>query len=307
MRIILLGADGRLGTALRRVLPQYAWIAPTREALDVLDRAAVDAYLAAHPADVLVNAIADNRVDDAETDPAPAQRLNADLPGLLAEAAAAHDMPFVHFSTDYEFDGTKRDGYVESDEPHPLSVYGRTKAEGTKRALGKNPRAYVVRLSRLYGEPGTFPGAKRSFVEIILDQASREARFEVNDAEVSAPTWVDDVARHLDQYILQPSSLLPTTHDPRPLSPGLYHMANQGGATWYEWAKAIIELKGLPNEIVPRAPTARPAKRPAFSALRSTKIPPMRPWREALEEYLCCHPEGAQRPRDPLDSSLCSE
>lgn len=275
MTIVLFGAGGRLGTALLRVLPHHTFITPSRTDVDVMNPAAVEAYLATHLADVVVNCIAYNKMDDAETNQAEAERVNAELPSILATATAKLGLPFVHFSTDCEFDGTKKEGYTENDISNPISVYGSSKANGTKRALAANPKTYVVRVSRLYGKPGTSPNAKRSFVEIILDQASREPSFEVNDGEVSAPNYVDDIARHLDTYIL--SGKVP---------PGIYHLANQGGATWYEWAKAIVEIKGLPNEIKPRVPTARPAKRPDYAILLSTKIPPMRPWREALADYL---------------------
>lgn len=275
MNIVLFGAGSRLGTALRRVLTQHAFVCPSRADVDVLSPDSVRAYLAAHPADVVVNCIAYNKMDDAETNQAEAERVNADVPAILSAAAAERGLPFVHFSTDCEFDGTKKEGYAEDDAPHPISVYGSSKAHGTQRALAANPKAYVVRVSRLYGKPGTSPNAKRSFVEIILDQASKEPSFEVNDGEVSAPNYVDDIARHLDAYVLSGKA-----------KPGIYHLANEGGATWYEWAKAIVEIKKLPNEIKPRVPTARPAKRPDYAILLSTKIPPMRPWREALADYL---------------------
>lgn len=275
MKILLFGAGGRLGSAFLRVLPHHSFLVPERADVNVFDRTSVDAYLGAHPSDIVVNCIAYNNMDGAETNQAEAERVNADLPEILAAATAKLGLPFIHFSTDCEFDGEKKDGYAENDVPNPISVYGSSKANGARRALAANPKTYVIRVSRLFGKPGTSPNAKRSFVEIILDQASREPTFEVNDAEVSAPTFVDDVARHLDTHVL--SRLLP---------PGIYHTANAGGATWYQWAKAIVEIKGLPNEIKPRVPTNRPAKRPAFSILLSTKIPPMRPWREALAEYL---------------------
>ena len=188
-------------------------------------------------------------------------------------------IPVVHFSTDYIFDGTKHEGYLETDVPNPESAYARSKLLGETEVLKNNPRSYIIRTSRLYGLPGTDPRAKKSFVEIVIDLAKEKPAFDINNSEVSAPTLVDDIARHLEQYIFT----LP--------EPGIYQIANQGGCTWFEWAKAVSEILELSSDITPRAPSTTPApiKKPAFSILLSTKIPPMRPWREALEDFLLHH------------------
>lgn len=275
MRIILFGAGGRLGTTLQRVLPHHQFFSPSLAEADITRAETIAAYMKAHPADLVVNCAAYNDMDGAETNVELANKLNGTAPGLVAKAAADAGLPIVHFSTDCVFDGTKREGYTEMDVPNPISAYGRSKLMGEETTAANNPKHYIIRTSRLYGLPATDPGAKRSFPEIILSQASKEPTFAVNDGEVSAPTLVDDLAHQLDTQIF---SALP--------SPGIYHMTNEGGATWFEWAKAIIEIAKLPNVITPRVPTERPAKRPAFSVLISTKLPPMRPWKAALEDFL---------------------
>lgn len=280
MNIVLFGAGGRLGTAFLRVLPHHTFVTPGRADVDLADVAALTAYLQKQKADVVVNCIAYNNLDGAEADPAVADLVNATYAGNLAEASAQAGLPIVHFSTDYEFDGEKTEGYVETDVPNPLSVYGRSKKLGSDLVATKNPRHYVIRVSCLYGAAGSSPNAKRSFVEVILEQAKKDPTFEVNDSGLASPTLVDDIARHVDRYVLSALSTL---------APGTYHTANSGGATRYGWAKAIVELRGLPNIVKPKTPAPWNGvgpRRPAATILLSTKLPPMRPWREALADYL---------------------
>lgn len=280
MNIVLFGAGGRLGTAFLRVLPHRAFVTPGRADVDLGDVAALTAYIQSQKPAVVVNCIAYNNLEGAEADPAVADLVNATYAGNLAEASAAAGVPIVHFSTDYEFDGEKAEGYVETDVPNPLSVYGRSKKFGSDLVAAKNPRHYVIRVSCLYGAPGSSPNAKRSFVEVILEQAKKDPTFEVNDSGLASPTLVDDIARHVDRHVL--SAL-------QPLPSGTYHMANAGGATRYGWAKAIVELRGLSNIVKPKTPVPWNGvgpRRPVATILLSTKIPPMRPWREALADYL---------------------
>ena len=279
MHIILFGAGGRLGSALERGAPTHTYLTPAATEVDITDFAAVQGYLATHFADLVINCAAFNDVNGAESKPDIADLVNGIAAGYIAEAAAKQALPVIHFSSDYVFGGIKRDGYVETDAPNPISAYGRSKLLGEQVVKEKNPRSYIVRTSRLYGPSARDANAKRSFVEIVLDLAAKDPAFSINQAEVSSPTLVDDLARHLETYLFT----LP--------EPGIYHLANQGGCTWYEWAVAITEILQLPVTVTPRDPNAVPraAKPPDFSVLLSTKIPPMRPWREALEDYLLHH------------------
>ena len=147
---------------------------------------------------------------------------------------------------------------------------------GKELVLKNNPKSYLVRTSRLYGPPGKDPKSKNSFVDLVLRLANEKEEIAMLDVEWTANTYVDDLARHLDKYIFS----LP--------EPGIYHLVNQGRSTWYEWAKKIIEIKGLKTKVVKMDPAAlpRPARRPAFSLLLNTKLPPMRDWEEALSEFL---------------------
>jgi dTDP-4-dehydrorhamnose reductase len=278
MRILLIGGSGLLGTALRRLWTQHAILAPGHEALDIFDDAALkDAIETAKP-EWIVNCAAYNNVDAAEgADHDLAIHLNAEAPEHLARAAASQNIPFIHFSTDYVFDGSNIEGYSEQDVARSGSVYGQSKRLGEQGALRVQPNSYIIRTSRLYGSKAESANAKRSFPEIIFDDARKAARILVNGREVSAPTFVDDLARHVETHILQAKP-----------EPGIYHISNTGGATWFEWAAEIGRVLNLPATFAPRDPASlrRPAPRPAHSVLRSTKLPPMRPWRDALQDFL---------------------
>ena len=279
MKILLFGGSGRLGTAMRKAWSERYDIVTPEQGEVTWTKEGLSDWLAKTKPDFLINTAAYNNVDGAEGEGRQtAFQVNGELPGLLAELAKEFHVPFIHFSTDYVFAGDKPEGYVETDEPHPVSVYGESKLLGEKNVLEKYPEgSYVIRTSRLYGEPGTGQFAKKSFVEIILGELKTKPAFEVNDFEVSAPTSVPELVDHVEKHILLG----------RP-APGVYHMANEGGATWLGWATAIRDILGLENVITPRDPAqaVRPAKRPAYSVLRSTKLPSMLPWREALKNYL---------------------
>lgn len=278
MTILLLGGAGLLGTAIRRHWPGYVILSPGEAELDLLDGAAVERFIDAASPDWIVNCAAYNNVDGAEsTGRDLAYRLNADVPGQLAKLAAQKGIPLLHFSTDYVFAGDAAEPYTEDALPNPQSVYADAKRKGEEAVLANHPGAYLVRTSRLYGPKPDLATAKRSFVELILDDAQKAARVLVNHGERSAPTLVDDLAKHLLTHIVEGKP-----------APGIYHMTNSGSATWFEWASEIGTQLNLPVAFAPRDPASlkRPAARPAFSALTSTKLPPMRPWQEALREFI---------------------
>ncbi|MBP6944410.1 NAD(P)-dependent oxidoreductase [Patescibacteria group bacterium] len=277
MTILLFGGSGRLGTAILRLLSSsHTIIAPGRETLTPSDPIGLEQLLNEHKPDLIINTIAYNQVDKAEEQPAEAFLVNAEIPRLLATTSAAKNIPLFHFSTDYVFEGTKPEGYIETDIPAPINIYGTSKRKGEEEVLANHPNAYVIRISRLYGAPATSANAKRSFVEVIIDDTKKSSVVPVLDQEVSSPTYVDDVVKHMEAHLF-----------PFP-APGIYHLANTGGATWNQWAQAIITNLNLPTTITPRDPSTltRPAKRPQHSMLLNTKLPPLRPWQEALADFL---------------------
>ena len=271
MRTLLLGGAGMLGTDLRRILGRRAE-APTSAELDIRDAAAVEA--AAAGVDVVVNAAAYTRVDDAETHEDEASAINAAGAENAARAAAAAGAKFVQVSTDYVFDGEADEPYREDAPLNPLGAYGRTKADGERRVLAAHPDAYIVRTAWLYGDAGS------SFPRTMLRLASERDTVSVVTDQVGQPTWTMDVARMISALI---ESNAPG---------GIYHATNADTATWFAFAQELYRRAGIDPQRVLATTSAefvRPAPRPAYSVLghsawtlAALDVP--RPWREALDD-----------------------
>lgn len=304
MRVLIIGSKGMLGQELVRVFYDADVLAWDREQIDITNHESVRERVRAVAPALIINAAAYNAVDKAETESELANRVNGDAVGFLAAAAAEIGATFVHYSTDYIFHGTSRVGYSEDDVPNPVNAYGRSKLTG-ERALsdavtkwpnsefghfGHLPRWYLIRTSRLFGRQGASPDTKRSFVDTMVALSATKDRLELIDEEVSSPTYAPDLAvatreivfgsaypRHLRDG--SASSVLPS---------GIYHRTNDGSCTWYGFAKEIFQITGWRGTTVPVPASIfpRPAQRPAFSALKTTKLPPMRRWEDALREYL---------------------
>lgn len=255
-RVLLTGAAGQLGTALAEVFPDadarsHAELDVTRP-LDVGYRPAL-----------VLHAAAWTNVDLAETDPHGAFRVNVEGTRHVAALGA----PLVYFSTDYVFDGTKREPYTESDQPNPLGVYGRTKWQG-EAAAGTD--AWIVRTSWLFGWTGT------NFVRTMLSVAERQREVRVVADQRGSPTYVGHVADATRELVRGPR--------------GIWHVAAAGDCTWSEFAEAIFEEAGVDCRVVPIATEelGRPAPRPRYSVLRSERrdAPRLPHWREGLRACL---------------------
>lgn len=272
MHILVLGSHGMLGRALTRALQDdhdvTAW---DREELDITDERAVGELLPMLDPDIVMNAAAHTDVEKAEDDPDTAEAVNGYAVGNLAVTCAEADLPLLHFSTDYVFDGRKAEGYREDDEPaQSLSVYGRSKLLG-ETLLKENGREFwLVRTAWLFGPHG------KHFIDTILAAAEQHDLLKVVDDQRGSPTSALDLAASLCDFL----------RDRPPY--GTYHLVNSGEATWADLAEAALAQTGRTTR-VERVPTrAYPLKavRPACSVLRNTKRPPLRPWREALAAYL---------------------
>jgi dTDP-4-dehydrorhamnose reductase len=250
MRYLILGGRGMLGTDLREALPSRHVDAPSSSELDVRDAEALRA--AAVGADVVINAAAYTRVDDAEKHEDEAHAINAIGAENAARAAAEAGARFVQLSTDYVFNGLADEPYREDAPRDPVGAYGRTKAEGEERVLASHPDPYIVRTAWLYGASGSnFPrtmlrlAAERDTVSVVTDQ-------------VGQPTWTADLAG----WIL---ALLDAN-----AAPGIYHGTSEGSTTWFAFARAVFERAGLdPDRVEPTdtATFAPPAPRPGYSVL----------------------------------------
>jgi len=275
MRVLLIGARGMLGTDLRSVLAdRYELIAPDRQSVDITDEAAVRRCVEAAGPDVIVLAAAYTDVERAEDQRETAFLVNETGTRHVAVAAQSADASLIYFSTDFVFDGKKGTAYTESDEPNPVSVYGRSKLAGEKQAE-LAPRHCIIRTAWLYGPK------KANFVEKMVSLAREHGRLSVTAEEMGSPTYTLDLAHAVD-WALETGLT------------GLYHVTDAGWCSRYEFATEIVNLAGLENVVVePAAPgeIATKAARPTFGVLSNALWeeaggPPMRHWTEALRAYL---------------------
>lgn len=277
MKILVIGAKGMLGQELVQVMSEESEVtAWDREEIDITKAEEARYKIYDLRPEVIINAAAYNNVDKAESEPAVADEVNGYAVGTLAKICKGLDINLVHYSTEYVFDGEKKEGYLESDSPNPLSAYGRSKLLGEEELQKNTSKFYLLRLSRLFGKPALVEGAKKSFVETMLELSEKQKEIEVVDEEASSPTYAKDLAIRT-RYILQEA-----------LPHGIYHCTNEGSCTWYGFAKAIFEMAGknVKLKAVSSNKYTRPAIRPKYAVLLNTKLPPMRTWQEALREYL---------------------
>lgn len=276
-KTVVLGSAGQLGRELLdRIAGQVVGL--TRREVDVTDAAALERVLADLGPDTVINCTAYNFVDRAESDPHTAFAVNALAPRSLALLAGRYGFTLVHFSTDYVFglDPDRRTPYHESDAPGPISVYGNSKLAGEYFVRSLAPEHLVLRTCGLYGHRGV-GGKGGNFVETMLRLARENKPIRVVNDQVLTPSAVADVARaalHMIQRGIR----------------GVRHVTNAGQCSWYEFAQAIFALAGVSAELAPitSAEYGAPARRPAYSVLTSQykDTPKLRPWREALAEYL---------------------
>lgn len=268
-RVLVLGGSGQVGSELRRELGSSAeTFAPTRAQLDCSRLALVEEYVSALAPDVVINAVAYTRVDDAEHEREAAQVLNAELPKRLAACCARVGAGLVHFSTDYVFSGDGSRPYREDDRTGPLNWYGETKLAGEAAVIRETDRAIVIRTSWIYG------GAGHNFHRTMLRLARQREEIRVVDDQRGAPTWARDVAQGAVAIIGQLGTDPVVWHSHH----GLYHMSAAGETTWFGFASKLLELDPLRVEHVVRRllpitseeyPQA--ASRPRYSVLDSSR------------------------------------
>lgn len=276
-RALVAGAGGMLGTDLVAVLAEAGWrvTALDRSGLNILDSAACEAAVAGY--DVVLNAAAYTRVDDAESDEDTAMAVNADGAENLARASRAAGAVLVQYSTDYVFSGDGIGPYPEDAPLAPVSAYGRSKAEGERRARAAHPDGTIVlRTAWLYGEHG--PNFVRTMVRLYREHGT----LTVVDDQHGQPTWSRDLAH-------QTAGMLAAG-----VRSGVLHGTSSGATTWHGFARAIVEnLGGDPAAVVPTdsARFVRPARRPANSVLghdgwAALGLEPIRHWRAALDDAM---------------------
>ncbi len=268
-----------LGQELAREFGEtgYEILAWDKEEVDITKKDLVLEKVKSSSPEIIINAAAYNAVDKIEEGEKDfAEAVNGYAVGNLSKASEVIDATFIHYGTDYIFDGKEIDGYVEDATPNPQSVYAGSKLLGEQQI--KNKKYYLIRTSRLFGKQAQSEGAKKSFVDVMLKCAEENDCLEIVDEEISSPTYVFDLARRTREIIEWKKPF------------GIYHATNEGSCTWYGWAKKIFELSDK-NKNIKLIPVGadkfpRAAKRPRYSILLNTKLPPMRRWEEALLDYL---------------------
>lgn len=270
MRLLILGRDGQVGTALTQLLaPLGTIVALGRDGADLAHPDGLARVVDREQPDVIVNAGAYTAVDKAESEPELARLVNADAPGALARAAADRGAWLIHYSTDYVFDGMKAVPYIEDDATAPLNVYGATKRAG-ELAIGDAGGKHLIFRTSWVHAPG-----RNNFIAKILGLAQSRDELKVIDDQVGAPTSARLIAKVTARAVEQ------IAHD-RPVPGGIYHLAAAGETSWHGYASYVIAeaqqrgvtLKVSPERVLPVPSTAfpSPARRPHNSRLSTHKL-----------------------------------
>lgn len=278
-----MGKTGMLGRDLQSVFHDRDFVALGREELDLSDEKAVMKKFMDVTPDLVINATGYTNVEKAEDgEEEEANKINGYAVGILAKVCREMGATLVHFSTDYVFDGTKKTGYDEEAATKPLNAYGRSKLLGEMLLMDEmemedpnlelpEGKYYLIRTSWLFGRHGI------NFIEKILARAIDKKPWKVIDDQVGCPTSTMDLAKQVKWLV-----------ESNEYEYGIYHITNSGHGTWYDLAKAVLAKSGLENLISPCTTEEFPlkAKRPKYSILKNTKLPEMRHWKEAVEDYL---------------------
>lgn len=269
--ILLLGANGQVGRALLTALEGKARVtAATRNSSPAYNLAEPDQVaeqIKQLAPDIVINAAAYTAVDKAESESELAYLVNGQSPGRMAEACAELDIPLIHYSTDYVFDGSKTSPYTEEDLPCPINEYGRSKLAGEQAIQDSGCQHYIFRTSWVYDAQG------QNFLKTMLRLASERDSLNIIDDQHGSPTWAGYIAQetlNLVEKLIE--------NDSAPES-GIYHLTCSGSTSWYGFAKAIFD-KSVETGILAQAPNVsainteeypKPAKRPLYSVLSNQK------------------------------------
>jgi len=260
MKLLITGAYGQLGNEMRVALERYPHlesIFTDVDTLDITDKNAVDAFVALHKPNVLINCAAYTAVDKAEDDLALCYKINCDAVRNLGEVAQAHGMMVIHVSTDYVFDGTNHIPYTEDMAVSPTNVYGKSKLAGERELRKACPGAIIIRTSWLYS------GFGNNFVKTMLRLGSERSQLKVIFDQIGTPTYAADLADSMLQII-----------DYGKFVPGIYHFSNEGVCSWYDFTKMIFKLAHVECEVLPieSKDYAVRTPRPHYSVLNKSKL-----------------------------------
>lgn len=278
-KIVITGANGQLGQCLQDVassMEEFHLLCEDKEILDITNKAALEAYFEREKPQYCINAAAYTNVEKAESEKDKAFLVNADGAKNIAEVCKEYDVPLWHISTDYVFDGSKNKPYAESDEVHPLNIYGASKLQGEEFVKSTWNQHYIIRTSWLYSQYG------HNFYNSMLRLAKERDELTITTEQLGTPTNANDLAHAILEMLSDGKAMY-----------GVYHFSNKGAATWFDFAQAIIELHGLEDEVKVGKTDYYPtfAKRPKYSVLDTSKISkylrqPIPEWRQSLQELV---------------------
>lgn len=282
MKILILGAKGNLGQQLVEIFKEdndlIAW---DKSEIDITDPGLIKKKIDDLKPAIIINAVAYNAVDQAETEEGfeLAKKINATAVGYLAKEAMEVGATLVHYSTDYVFEGNNELGYKEDAEPNPINRYGESKLMGEQeiiRLSGRGLKWYIIRTQKLFGPKGESEVSKPSFFDIMYKLGKEKTEVDVVDEEIGCFTYTPDLA-------LETKKLLDSDN-----GYGIYHIANSKPCSWYKAVKELYKITDIKIKVnrVTSDKFPRPAKRPKYSTLINTKLKKLRPWQDALKEYL---------------------
>jgi len=281
MKILLLGKSGQLGSEIDKQAKRFGFsiVSFGHEDIDITNQEDVSSTIEKHKPDFVVNATAYHVVPDCEISPEKAFLVNAIAVRNVAEICESIGSTFVHYSTDYIFDGKKGRRYTEDDLPSPRQTYGVSKVAGEHFALAYNPKSIVIRASGVYGGRYGSRSKKGNFPLNILKERNKEI-LEVSSEQIVNPTYAVDLAAATLQLLKKKNTT------------GIYHLANEGYCSWAQFAQEIMRLVGSKTKVVPvdRRGQSGGARRPLFSALKNTratklgiKLPT---WQDGIKRYI---------------------
>jgi dTDP-4-dehydrorhamnose reductase len=260
-KILITGSNGQLGSSFKKIAKDYDFDFTFTDVneLDITNEKAIDSFLKDKDFSFLVNCAAYTAVDKAEDDYDKALLLNATAPYLLAKYCKKYMVQMIHVSTDYVFDGNSSTPYTSKDKPSPNTVYGKTKLEGEKKVLEVNPTAKIIRTAWLYSEFGN------NFVKTMIRLGNEKPTLNVVFDQIGTPTFATDLSIAIMKMI--------DTKDISSLQ-SIFHFTNEGVCSWYDFAKKIMEKKGLQCNVMPILSKDYPTKtpRPHYSVLDKTEI-----------------------------------
>lgn len=281
-KVIVIGANGQLGSDISSTLKEngYAVMDITHQDLDVINATDVERLFTDEKPDIVINTSAYHNVMLCEENPELSMKVNAAAPEFMSALLKKSGSKFIHFSTDYVFDGNTSNPYTETDAAAPLNEYGKSKLLGEQQILAANNEAVVMRVSGIYGSNPCRAKNGLNFVQLMLKLAREKGEVKVVTDEIVSPTYTKNIAQQVTKILDSDIS-------------GIVHATSEGSCSWNEFAKEIFEYTKTPVKLFDSLSTDNPpvVKRPNYSVLENAKLKEkginvMLHWKDALHQYL---------------------